>query len=79
MMKIATITFHWATNYGAVLQSFALQKYLQKCGFETEIIDYVPFRVKFLIYITWIRQRKYSEFKKEKTEYLTIHVCHDSR
>lgn len=66
MMKIATITFHWATNYGAVLQSFALQKYLQKCGFETEIIDYVPFRVKFLIYITWIRQRKYSEFKKEK-------------
>lgn len=66
MKKIATITFHWATNYGAVLQSFALQKYLQKCGFETEIIDYVPFRVKLLIYVTWLRQRKYSEFKKEK-------------
>lgn len=66
MKEIATITFHWATNYGAVLQSFALQKYLQKCGFETEIIDYVPFRVQLLTYITWIRQRKYGEFKKEK-------------
>jgi len=22
-MKIGTITFHWATNYGAVLQAFA--------------------------------------------------------
>ena len=66
MMKVATITFHWATNYGAVLQSFALQKYLQKCGFETEIIDYVPFRIKLLTDITWLRQRKYSEFKKEK-------------
>lgn len=66
MKKIATITFHWATNYGAVLQSFALQQYLQKCGFETEIIDYVPFRVQLLTYFTWLRQRKYSEFKKEK-------------
>lgn len=66
MKKIATITFHWATNYGAVLQSFALQKYLQKSGFETEIIDYIPFRVRLLTYIAWIRQRKYSEFKKEK-------------
>ena len=28
-MKIGIITTHWALNYGAVLQSFALEKYLQ--------------------------------------------------
>ena len=66
MKKIATITFHWATNYGAVLQAFALQKYLEKCGFETEIIDYVPFRVKLLTDITWLRHKNFNEFKKEK-------------
>lgn len=66
MKKIATITFHWATNYGAVLQSFALQKYLEKSGYESEIIDYVPFRIKLLSDITWVRHKKFAEFKKEK-------------
>lgn len=66
MMKIATITFHWATNYGAVLQAFALQKYLEKSGYEAEIIDYVPSRVKLLSYVTWIRRKKFGEFRKEK-------------
>ena len=32
MEKIYIITFHWATNYGAVLQSYALQNYLEKQG-----------------------------------------------
>lgn len=45
-MRIGTITFHWAANYGAVLQTYALQQYLIKCGFETEIIDYRPRRVQ---------------------------------
>jgi hypothetical protein len=36
------MTFHWATNYGAVLQSYALQHYLQTQGVETEIINYIP-------------------------------------
>lgn len=38
--KIGIITFHRAHNYGAFLQAYALQIYLQKNGFETEIIDY---------------------------------------
>ncbi|MCA1031325.1 polysaccharide pyruvyl transferase family protein [Bacillus timonensis] len=46
-MKIGTITFHWATNYGAVLQAFALQKYLKDHGYETEIINYIPFNITF--------------------------------
>lgn len=66
MKRIATITFHWATNYGAVLQAFALQKYLEKCGYETEIIDYVPFRVKLLADVTWLRHKNFNEFKKER-------------
>lgn len=66
MKKIATITFHWATNYGAVLQAYALQKYLENSGYEAEIIDYVPFRIKLLSNITWIRHKKISEFKREK-------------
>ena len=41
-MKIAIITFHWATNYGAVLQAFALQKYLSKQEHYVEVIDYYP-------------------------------------
>ncbi len=41
--KIYILTFHWATNYGAVLQSYALQRYLiQQYGNNVEIINYIP-------------------------------------
>lgn len=43
--KIGIITFHWAANYGAVLQAYALQQFLLKNGYDTEIIDYRPGRV----------------------------------
>lgn len=39
-MKIGIITFHRAINYGAVLQSYALQKTLIQLGADAEIIDY---------------------------------------
>ncbi|PWK92654.1 polysaccharide pyruvyl transferase family protein [Hallerella porci] len=39
-MKVGILTFHFAHNYGAVLQCFALQKYLQNRGHEVFIIDY---------------------------------------
>ena len=41
-MKTGVITFHFTHNQGAVLQSFALQKVLQKLGYEAELIDYCP-------------------------------------
>jgi hypothetical protein len=41
-MRIGTLTFHKTNNYGAVLQAYALQKYLLDAGFEAEIIDYRP-------------------------------------
>lgn len=40
MKKIGIITFHKAINYGAVLQGYALAKYLYNLGHEAEIINY---------------------------------------
>lgn len=40
--KAYIMTFHWATNYGAVLQCYALQQYMRELGFTIEIINYVP-------------------------------------
>lgn len=39
-MKIATITYHRAINYGAILQCYALQKTLHSLGYESEVLDY---------------------------------------
>lgn len=39
-MKVGIITFHAATNYGAVLQAFALQKYIMSMGHKCVLIDY---------------------------------------
>lgn len=39
-MKIGIITFHRAANFGAVLQAYALQKYLVDQKNEVDIIDY---------------------------------------
>lgn len=47
-MKFGTITYHRAVNYGAVLQTYALQKVLDKLGVDNEVIDYRA------DYIEWI-------------------------
>lgn len=41
-MKIGIITFHFASNYGAVLQCYALQEYLTRRGHNVEVINYRP-------------------------------------
>ena len=45
-MRIGILTFHAAHNYGAVLQCYALQTYLERLGHEVEVIDY---RQRFLL------------------------------
>ena len=80
-MKIGILTFHWATNYGAVLQCYALQSYLESLGHEVKIIDYKPrqnddslygfFRFRKFLYIhNYIENRKkekaLTSFRKEK-------------
>lgn len=42
MMNIGILTFHCAHNYGAVLQAYALQEYIQSLGHNVYIIDYRP-------------------------------------
>lgn len=39
-MKLGLLTFHDAANYGAVLQAYALQAYLEGEGCECEYLDY---------------------------------------
>lgn len=39
-MKIGTLTFHYAHNYGAMLQAYALVKKLIMMGYDAKIIDY---------------------------------------
>lgn len=40
MRKIGILTFHRAENFGAVLQAFSLQSYLEEEGYEAVFIDY---------------------------------------
>lgn len=71
-MKIGILTFHWATNYGAVLQAYALQVYLEHQGHTVGIIDYKPRQYDDTLY-RFLRERKFMRFidyvrdkKKEK-------------
>ena len=41
-MKIKTITCHDVYNFGASLQAYALQTFLERQGHDVEIIDYLP-------------------------------------
>lgn len=53
-MKIKIITCHDVNNYGASLQAYALQTFLQQHGHEVEVIDYLPYykidRLRFFEY-----------------------------
>ena len=40
MKKVGIVTFHQALSYGAKLQAYALQKFLEYNGVENDIIDY---------------------------------------
>ncbi|MDO4404995.1 MAG: polysaccharide pyruvyl transferase family protein [Atopobiaceae bacterium] len=39
-MKLGILTFHRASNYGAVLQCFALQETLTRLGYDAPVVDY---------------------------------------
>ena len=46
-MKIGILTIHFGYNYGSVLQSFALNRYLNNQGMNAFTIDYIPERCDF--------------------------------
>lgn len=72
-MKIGIITFHWGTNYGGVLQAYALQIFLTKYGHDVKIIDYKPARFEktiikcFLAKNPWVIKNNLLEYFKEKS------------
>ena len=41
MKKIGIITYHFANNYGAVLQCYALQTYLAQRGFKVTVFNFI--------------------------------------
>ena len=64
-MKVGVITFHWATNYGAVLQSYALVKHLNNLGYEAEDINYVPRRIKLRLRFFDLYLRRFNNIRRE--------------
>lgn len=44
--KIGILTFHWADNYGAMLQAYALKAWLAGQGYDPFIINYSPARLR---------------------------------
>lgn len=45
-MKISVITMQGVYNYGSALQTYATQVFFEKLGYEVEIIDYYPKRMR---------------------------------
>lgn len=72
-MKTGIMTFHRAINYGAVLQTYALQHVLNELNLENEVIDYRSRTIESMydIFHPFLRNIKTLDFiprmkKKEK-------------
>lgn len=57
MKKIGILTFHWGTNYGAILQAYALQVYLTQIGHDVYIINYRPQEYKKTLFRCFFKKR----------------------
>ncbi len=75
MKRVGILTFHYADNYGAVLQVYALRKMINSIPeYEAEIINYVPDSFAFKPYINTKNDRqkligkrkKFQQFLKDK-------------
>lgn len=65
-MKIGILTFHWATNYGAILQAWCLQQYLIEQGHEVDIVNYKPESFDF----SWVKLAKHPSNWRDLTSIL---------
>ncbi len=63
MLKAGIITFASAHNYGAILQAYAMQTYLEKQGIETHIINYRPKQIDNVYKIYKIKRTKFLPVK----------------
>ena len=77
--KVGTLTFHGVINHGAVLQAYALQKFILNLGYETELVNYKPFYFIKQVYRpakgfrkTLTKYRKFQKFNKFCAENLRV-------
>ena len=87
-MKIGILTFQNAVNYGAVLQTYALQNTVEKLGADAKVINYQCEKVnslydpfpktknakKLISNILWYKRKKHKkeEFEKFSDKYLKL-------
>ncbi len=65
-MKIGILTFHWATNYGAVLQCYALQTYLESQGHKVVVVNYKPHQWT-TVFSNLLHARSFKELRRVLT------------
>ena len=77
--KVHTITFQHVLNYGAVLQAYALAKFLKNHGFDVEVLDYRPsyfmyqtYRPRKGIFKTINKLKKNIRFYRFRKKYLPL-------
>lgn len=59
-MKVGILTYHWANNYGAVLQAYALHRVISSFGHSAVFIDYAPPGARLLWWQGWgLRSGRY--------------------
>ncbi len=78
-MKTLTVTFHHTTNYGAVLQTFALQRYILSQGHENVILETklgskkkkkkTGVRSLYMRYLSWLRGDKVKRLAAHFSEF----------
>lgn len=68
-MKVGILTYHWATNYGAVLQCYALQTFLEESGHSVYVINYKPRRYDDSLY-SFIKYKKFLHLRTYINRYL---------
>lgn len=79
MKKIGILTFHYADNYGAVLQAYALRKILNSfSGYKAEIINYVPVGYEYKVYLENNLLDLYVEKRKKFESFLSKKCMVDS-
>lgn len=61
--KVGIITFSWGTNYGGILQCYALQEALKQLGYAPEVINYMPRQYDDNIW-TFLRGKKFMHLSK---------------
>lgn len=74
-MKIGILTFHFAFNQGAVLQCYAMQKYLESLGHEAYVINYRP-QYHTVMHSAWRNPLAYSNvfWKKLKRRSMPVRI-----